>query len=38
MDSGDAGSSDLSRYYLLVVVCEAAVIAALWWFERAFAR
>jgi hypothetical protein len=36
MPSGTADSSDLSRTYVLVVLCEAAVIAALWLFERAF--
>jgi hypothetical protein len=32
----DADSRDLSRTYVLVLVCEAAVIAALWFFERIF--
>jgi hypothetical protein len=32
----DGDSRDLSRTYVLVVVCEAAVIAALWIFERIF--
>jgi len=36
MPSGDADSGDLSRKYVMVVVCEAAVIAALWLFERIF--
>jgi len=36
MPSGGADSGDLSRKYVMVVVCEAAVIAALWLFERIF--
>jgi hypothetical protein len=36
MTPGVAESGNLSRKYVLVVVCEAAVIAALWVFERIF--
>jgi hypothetical protein len=36
MSPDDADSGDLSRTYVLVVVCEAVVIAALWLFERVF--
>jgi hypothetical protein len=36
MAPGDAESGDLSRMYVMVIVCEAAVIAALWMFERIF--
>jgi hypothetical protein len=36
MSPADAESGDLSRTYVLVVVCEAAVIIALWLFERVF--
>jgi hypothetical protein len=36
MTPGDGESPDLSRTYVMVVVCEAAVIVALWLFERAF--
>jgi hypothetical protein len=36
MPRGDGESADLSRQYALVVVLEAAVIAALWVFERVF--
>ena len=28
--------SQMGRTYILVAVCEAAVIIALWWFGRAF--
>lgn len=38
MNAPDAGSSDLSRSYVLVVLTEAVVITALWWFERVFSR
>jgi hypothetical protein len=36
MTPDDGDSADLSRKYALVVVLEAAVIAALWVFERVF--
>jgi hypothetical protein len=36
MTPDDVESADLSRKYALVVVLEAAVIAALWVFERVF--
>ena len=36
MTSSDGESGDLSRLYVMVVVCEAAVIYALWLFERIF--
>jgi hypothetical protein len=32
----DADSGDLSRLYLMVVLFEVAVVAALWLFERIF--
>lgn len=38
MTAPDGGAPDPTRSYVLVVLTEAAVIAALWWFERVFAR
>jgi len=36
MPSADASDRRMSRVYLLAIVCEAVVIAALWAFGRVF--
>jgi hypothetical protein len=36
--SSPGDESQKGRTYLLVVLCETAVIIALWWFGRVFSR
>jgi hypothetical protein len=36
MPSGNAESENLRRTYVAIVLCEAAILVALWLFQRAY--